>query len=217
MDCATSLQRRWSLLLLLSVLPATGCSAVAAAMYVVNGNDVPAAFDELKEKRVIVVCRPNALLQYSTATVAKDLARGISKRLRGEVRAIEVVPQEEVDAWLDENDWQEFSEVGKALDADMVVGVELNQFGLYQGQTLYQGRAVYSIRVFDLAEGGNELVYEQDPPEAVYPPNVAIPTSSKREPEFRREFVAELSEQIGRHFYAHDSRADFAKEGELTF
>lgn len=213
MDRSAQNVKRWcEVFLLLALLPAVGCSAMAAAMYVVNGIDMPAEFNGLKEKRVVVVCQPTAMLQYSTTSVSKDLARAVSKRLAANVRKIDVVDQGEVDAWIDENSWEEFSEVGKALDADIVVGIELNHFGLYQGQTLYQGKAVYSLRVYDLTEG-TKLVYEKDPPEAVYPPNTAIPTSDKREPEFRRQFVGNLAEQIGRHFYAHDSQADFAREG----
>ncbi len=217
MDRSSSDRRRrmYAAWLLMALLPAVGCNAVAAALYVVKGTNMPADFDGLKDRRVVVVCRPTAMLQYSTANVAKDLAREVARRLSQHVRNIEVVDQTDVDAWLDEHTWEEFSDVGKALDADAVVGIELSHFSLYQGQTLYQGHAVYSLRVYDLQDGSTRLVYEKDPPEAVYPPHVAIPTAEKREPEFRRQFVAELAEQIGRHFYAHDTRADFAKESRL--
>ena len=42
--------------------------------------------------------------------------------------------------------WEEYVEVGKAMKADMVVGVELEKFSIYQAQTLYQGKANASVR-----------------------------------------------------------------------
>jgi hypothetical protein len=89
------------------------------------------------------------------------------------------------------------------------VGVELEDFRLHQGQTLYQGRANVEIKVYDLKEGG-KMVFSKTPKPSIYPPNAAVPTSEKQEGQFRREYVKVLAEEVARHFYDHDSRVNFA-------
>jgi uncharacterized protein YbjQ (UPF0145 family) len=197
------------------VLPATGCrSALATAVYLWKGNDVPPDFDELKGKKVAVVCRPLVSLQYRNATVARDLAQQITMLLQEKVSKIRTVDQRKVAKWTDENTWENFSEVGKAMKADYVVGIDLESFDLFQGQTLYQGKANASIHVYDCSKG-NKLVFEKIIPQSVYPPNAGVPTSDKLEAEFRREFVAVLADQIARHFYAHDPNADLAQDAAI--
>jgi hypothetical protein len=201
-----------TLVLAAVTLPAAGCrSALATAMYLFKGTDVPADFEELKGKKVAIVCRPLVTLQYRDANVARDLAKQVSLLLQKNVPKIQTIDQRKVAKWIDENTWEEYPEVGKAMKADMVVGVDLEAFGLFQGQTLYQGKANVTVHVFDCHQGGKE-VYEKTLPQSVYPPNAGIPTSDRLEPEFRHEFVGVLADQIGRHFYAHDPYADIGQD-----
>jgi hypothetical protein len=190
--------------------PLAGCaSTLATAMYVIKGTNVDAEFDGLKEKRVAVVCRQLASLQYRDSNVPRDLATQIGSSLSNNVSKITVIDQQQVAEWTDENEWEEFTEIGRALDVDMVVGVELEDFRLHQGQTLYQGRANVEIKVYDLKQGG-KMVFSKTPKPSIYPPNAAVPTSEKQEGQFRREYVKVLAEEISRHFYDHDSRVNFA-------
>lgn len=196
------------LLGVVALLPALGCrSAMATAVYLWKGTDVDPDFGELKEKKVAVVCRPLTNLQYRNATVGRDLAQQVSLLLQEKVPKIRVIEQRKVAKWTDENTWEEYREVGKALKADMVVGIDLEAFNLLQGQTLYQGTASATVHVFDCKKGGKE-VFVKSLPQSKYPPNAGVPTSERLEPEFRREFIKVLADQIGRHFYAHDPHAD---------
>ena len=92
----------------------------------------------------------------------------------------------------------------------MVVGLDLEEFSLYQGQTLYQGKANVKIMVYDVAKG-KDPVFEHNLPQAVFPPNGAIPADSP-EPQFRRQFVNYLARQIAQYFYDHDATVDFASD-----
>lgn len=190
---------------------ASGCNLMATAMYVISGQNTPAAFDELKGKRVAVVCRPVTELHFRDSSVSRDLARQIGLLLEENVSRIELVDQREVFEWADENTWEEYPEIGKALNADIVVGVDLEEFNLYQGQTLYQGKANIRLMVYDLAKG-KDPVFERILPQAVYPPNAPIPASDNREADFRRKFVAYLARQVAHHFYDHDATVDFAND-----
>ncbi|MBX3412702.1 MAG: hypothetical protein KF708_08440 [Pirellulales bacterium] len=201
-----------SLLLICSLaLSAGGCAAVATAIYIVKGTNVSAEYKGLVGKRVAVVCRPAASLQYGKTAVSKELGQAVSALLRANVRKIVVVPQQDIEEWMDENTWDEFTEVGEAVDADQVVAIELEHFSLYQGQTTYQGRCDVRIAVYDLKQDG-DIAYEKIPPEFVYPPNIGMPTFEKAEQQFRREFMAAAARDIAQHFYDHDSRVEFAED-----
>jgi hypothetical protein len=198
--------------LAVAVLPALGCREVmTTALYLWKGTDVDPDFAGLKGKKVAVVCRPLVSLQYRNANVARDLAQQITVLLQKQVPKIQTIDQRKVVKWTDENTWEEYPEVGKALKADVVVGVDLEGFTIFQGQTLYQGKANASVRVYDCKNGG-KVIFEKNMPQCVYPPNSSVPTSERQEADFRREFEAVLADQIARHFYAHDQFADMAQD-----
>jgi len=203
-----------ALLLATLVLSAAGCrTALTTAAYLIKGTDVDAEFEGLREKRVVVVCRPVADLTFSSPTVDRDVAREVGRLLQEKVKKIQVVPQRDVSEWVDENLWNEYEEVGRALDADVVVGIDLYDFSILLDQTLYQGRANAAVRVFDCRTEGDPI-FERELPQIVYPPNAGIPTADRPEASFRREYIRVLADQIGRYFYAHDPYADYAMDAK---
>jgi len=187
-----------------------GCATgIATALYVIRGNMAPAEYDGLKEQRVVVVCRAPSSLPLELATVPKDLARQISNKLSVNVKKIVVVDQQEVDAWMDENAWDDFKEVGRALKADQVVAVELMSFSTDLDHTLLQGRSEYSLHVYDMKNNG-AVVFEKYPRPSQFPPNTAYSTLEKQKHVFRREYIAILADEVGRHFYPYDANASYA-------
>jgi len=193
-----------------AVIPAVGCrSLLTTVVYLVKGTNVDADNDGLKEKRVAVVCRPLASLSFRDSSVARDIAREVGILLRTNGRKIDVIGQDKVSEWIDEHDWTDYAEIGEALEAETVVGIDLLSFTIYQEQTLYQGKADVAIKVVECTDG-EKVVFEKELPQVVYPPNTGIETMSKPESEFRRKFVRVLADQIARHFYPHDPYADFA-------
>jgi len=216
MDRSTG-RTRWflSAVLLATIAAASqsGCSMLAGVAWVIQGGDVPAEFAGFKNKHVAVVCRPLVELEYSSSRSADEIARQVGKRLEANVRKIQVVDPRQVAQWTDEHNWDDFAEVGKALKADLVLGIDLEEFHLYQGQTLYQGKARVVLTVYDVTQNG-KIVYQKKLPPTVYPPNAAIPTAERQEDQFRQLFISVLAEEIGHYFYAHDSRADFARDGK---
>jgi hypothetical protein len=195
-----------------ATLPALGCrSILTTAVYLIKGTDVDPDFKELKGKKVAVVCRPLVTLQYRDSNAGRDLAQQVTLLLQQRVPKIQTVDQRKVTKWIDENTWEEYYEVGKAMKADMVVGIDLESFSIFQGQTLFQGKANATIKVFDCHNGG-KLVFDKSIPQAVYPPSGGIATSERTEPGFRHEFLLVLADQIARHFYAHDPHADLGQD-----
>ena len=132
--------------------------------------------------------------------------------LEENVKHIKLIDQDEIDKWEDENEWDNYIQIGKALKAEMVVGIDLDQFSLLQGQTLYQGKASVEVSVYDLSKTTKRPAFQKSLPQRLWPPNAPIPAAEKPLAEFQREFIAQLADQIGRHFYDHDSTRDFAAD-----
>ena len=198
-----------ALLLGLSVM--VGCqSGLATAMWLIKGPNMPAEYDCMDEKKVAVVCRAVDFSSFNYHNAPKELSRRVSMLLTQNGSKIEVIEQRKVDEWMDNNSWNEYIEVGRALDADIVLGIDLERFSIYEGQTLYQGKANVTIKTYDCESG--ELLVDKPLPQSVYPPNSAKPTSDLQESEFCREYLAVLADEIGRHFYPHDPRANFAAD-----
>ena len=116
--------------------------------------------------------------------------------------------------WLDEHSWVDYQTLGKSLDADYVVGIDLERFRLHEGSTLYRGRATATVRVYDVAKG--DMAFEKRIDGFEFPANSAIPASDRSETEFRAMFLQMLSQKISRLFHAYESREAFAEES-LTF
>lgn len=204
------------LVALLGTLPAiSGCaSALATAVYLVKGTNEDPEFTGLREKKVAVVCRPLVELQYRNANVAKDITSQVVLRLKQNVKKIQLIDERKVAEWADENTWDEYLEIGKAVGADVVLGMDLEEFSLYQGQTVYQGKATVSLKVFDCKTG--EVLFQKRVPQLIYPPNRVVAASDIQESDFRRRFVQVLADQIGKLFYPYDRYADFAMDAKFV-
>lgn len=187
-----------------------GCTQLLlTGMFFLKGMETEPEFEGLKGKQTAVVCRPLVELQYSGSDAATLLAREVGRRMVERGKKIQVVPAQKVEEWVDEHDWDEFADVGRALKSDYVVGIELEEFSLYQGQTLFQGRASVHVTVHDVNDDG-KTIYEKRLDRIIYPPNSGVSTSDKTEEQFRRDFTAVVAERIGRCFYPFDHRDDTA-------
>lgn len=198
--------------LLIASLTATGCTGpLLTAMYLIKGTDVDPEFGDLKDKKVVVVCRPSTTIEFKHANACRELSVELSRLLAAKVKKIEVVDIQDVTAWTDENMWDEPTEVGEALDAQMVVAVDIHNFSLYESLTIFQGKSEMTITVYDMEDEGR-IVYETSPAPSAYPPNIGIPTSDKSKMQFERQFVGSLADEIGRHFYPHDYAQQYARD-----
>jgi len=195
------------------VLSASGCPALlATGIYVwEGGNLVPAECDALVDQRVVVMCRPPSSHEYRHAGASREIAQKVSELLARNVKNIDVVNPREVDNWVDESDWGDFRELAKAVHADLVVHVELDDFELYKGTTLYQGRADATVSVYDMRDH-SKLVWDRHLGEVLYPMNSGIPAQDKPSQQFEREFVEIVADRIATNFYKHDPHESFAMD-----
>lgn len=205
------------LLVTVALVSAAGCPALlATGVYVwEGGNLLPAECEALKGQRVVVMCRPPASNEYSHASASRNLSQRVSEELVKHVKNIDVVNPREVDEWVDESDWGDFRELAEAVRADLVVHIELDDFDLYKGTTLYQGHAVVTVSVYDMREN-SKLVWSRKLGEVLYPVNSGIPAQDKPPQQFEQEFVEVIADQIAVNFYRHDPHDSFAMDAKAN-
>ena len=201
----------WIFVLGSGILFATsGCSTVLTVAYLFHPEDVPAEYNELRGKHVVVVCKPIVELQFTDAGTARELADRIGANIRENVRGVKIISQQEVSRWLDENAWVDYATLGKAVDADLVVGIDLDHFSLHEGSTLYRGRTTAHMQVHDVND--DLIVFDKRMEDFTFPADSAIPTADQSEQQFRGLFLRILSSRLSRCFHAYESRAHFAEE-----
>jgi hypothetical protein len=197
----------------LSLLTAGGCAPLlATGIYIAQGgNVVPPEYAGLEDQRVVVVCRPPSSHEYRHAGASRAVSQQVSELLVDNVEDIDVVNPREVDNWIDESDWGDFKELARAVHADKVVYIEMNDFELYKGKTLYQGQADISVTIYDM-KNNSRLVWDRHLGEILYPSNSGIPAQDKPVQQFEREFVSIVATRIAQNFYKHDPNSAFAMD-----
>ncbi len=198
------------LFLAMGLVPAIGCQGIlTTAMYVSGAGDVPAECDALAGKRVVVLCQLPASDEFSFPGAGRDISREVSNLLAIHVKGIDVVSQSNVDNWLDVGDGENFKELAAAVDAQIVVHIELANYDLRKGPTLYQGQSEVDLAVYDIENGGN-LVWQKHLGEILFPVHSAVPIQEKPLSSFHRQYVQIVASRIARNFYSYEPTADFA-------
>jgi hypothetical protein len=200
-----------------ALISAGGCPALmATGIYVLQGgNLVPAECEALEDHRVVVMCRPPSSNEYRHAGASRNISQRVSEKLVENVKDIDVVNPREVDEWVDESDWGDFRELAEAVRADMVVHIELDDFELYKGKTLYQGQSNVTVNVYDM-RNHSKLVWSRKLGEVLYPVNSGIPAQDKPPQQFEQEFVDVIADKVAKHFYRHDPHDSFAMDAKAN-
>lgn len=199
---------------LLTIVSTSGCVKMASnIIYLIKGNDAPAEFNGLQDKKVAVVVT-NASGMNSDAS-ALILSRQLQTLLATKVKKIHVVSQEEVERAIND----QFSNnsnligIGRTVGADYLVAVDVQNLKLHEGKTLYRGRCDATMAVYKVSEG-DLPVFSKQFPDFVYP-EVGAPVLDLDDARFQRAYLAVLAERIGRSFYPYDPGIDVAKDATI--
>ncbi|MBL8888614.1 MAG: hypothetical protein JNL67_01455 [Planctomycetaceae bacterium] len=201
--------------LLLSLIVFPGCIGTAAQfMYVLFGHKTKAEFAEFKGKRVAIVTLSDAAA-FGPDTVSETLSRAITMHLVKNVKKIDIVPQGQVASWMDENGFgaPDPVAIGQGVDADYVLVVNISDYSIKDGKTLYKGRCNYKFDVYDIKENGR-LTFGRGPLEFVFPRD-GRPAIESSEAKFEAFYLARLSDRIAKSFYEYDSTEDAAIDSQL--
>ena len=175
------------------------------------GNLVPASFDQLAGRKVAVLCMSSSS-SFGNSTAAAEIAERVERKLKVRVPELTLIEQQEIEDWMDRNDWDEldYSELANGIGCDFLIAVDFDNFSLYEGQTLYKGRSDIGINVFETAKG--EVVFKLDPTLIEFPHNSGQHTADTREADFRDRYLEVLAAYVARQFYSYDSKEDFARD-----
>lgn len=201
-------------LLLLSTVASTGCvSLLANVMHIIHGRNVPAPFDKLEGKRVAVVVNSESGMNDMPVVI---LGKNIREIMASKVKDIELVPQNQVERWANEQDWEDvdYEAIGKGVKADYVVAVELIGLELRDGDTLYRGRCDCYTTVYEVGQG-NKPAYKAPPMQNFsFPSMGGQPTTGTDENTFRRKFLAIVAMRVARNFHPYNPDEDIAADAE---
>lgn len=211
------LSRRFVLLgvLLAGLLVLPGCVGTAAqVMYVLFGHKVKAEFDEFKGKRVAVVTTAD-VPAFGPDTVSETLSRAVTMHLVKNIKKIDVVPQSQISSWMDSNGFGTPDPValGQAVKADYVLMIELSNYSIHDGKTMYKGTSSHKVDVYNMKENGR-MVFSRGPTEFVFPRD-GRPAIESSERKFEAFYLTRLSDRIARLFYTYDSTEDAAIDSQL--
>ncbi|WP_164101809.1 hypothetical protein [Candidatus Laterigemmans baculatus] len=210
---------RYLILLTLAVmlgLSQTGCiQFVANMIHAVHGDNVPAEYEGLADKKVAVITITDTS-QYSNDISARMLTRYVSEILKTEVKGIKLVREDEVEQWRDTQGWEaiDYVALGRGVKADKVVSIELTDLRLREGQTMYRGHAGATITVHDVASGSREFRRTLD--DYTYPVTAGLFTTETTEDKFRRVYLDMLGQRIARYFHPYDFRDGVADDAKIV-
>ena len=126
-----------------------------------------------------------------------------AKLLEQRVTDIEIVPMEEVANWIDRNNWNEldYVEVGRGVNADVVVFLDIESYSLRDGPTLYKGRAAVTTSVYDIVDDG-KVAYQGNTYDFTFPQNGAKHSTETSEAAFQRAYTRALSHHLAKDFFS---------------
>lgn len=198
------------------VVTQAGClGMVSNLMNATGANMVQPEFDGLEGKRLAIVT-VTEMGQYSNDPSAKYLSAKVGEILRSEIDEMRVVREDKIFEWIDQNgfDSTDFYAIGEGVKADYVLGIEIVNMRLREGQTLYRGQSDVSFKLIDVATG--EVEVSRDLEDFTFPTTAGQYTSETTETKFRRLYLKMMGEQIARSFHPYDPSVTVALDGLIA-
>ena len=194
----------------------TGCLGLASnLMHAVGMDMIPPEYEGFEEQTVAVITISDSS-SYTRDQKSAELSTFVGRILTQKIKDIKVVRDDKVSHWRDTNGWDslDFSEIGEGVEADKVLGIELSNFSLRDGPTLYCGTSDVTISVIDVATG--DLEFSKSLEEYKYPTMAGQHTSETTESRFRKLYLQTLAEEIGRSFRPYDMSDRVAADSRIA-
>ena len=194
----------------------SGCLGLASnLMHAVGMDMIPPEYVGLEDKAVAVITISDSS-SYARDQKSEELNAYLGKILNQHIKDIKLVRNDKISHWRDTNGWDslDFAEIGAGVEADKVLGIELTNFTLRDGPTLYCGCADVTITVIDVATG--EVEYSKSLDEYTYPTMAGQHTSETTESRFRKLYLNTLAEEIGRSFHPYDLSDRIAADSRIA-
>ena len=191
-----------------------GCVGLTAQLlyWVKGGHTINAEFDDLQDKRVAVICVSSAS-SYGPNSVCSLLQRSVAMILREKGGDVDVIHEDEIADWIDTNGWDEmdYREIGRGVEAERVLAIDIDGLRLHEGRTLYKGRVDLVISVYDMEQEG-KVVFRRTIPEFTFPRNGARHVTEMSESRFRSLFVTVLAKHVAKYFCEYHLEEEFGSD-----
>jgi hypothetical protein len=208
--------------LTIALLGMTGCQPIMMLSYLVGGPPtVQPDFEKntkkeklsTKGKVTLVYCYASKELKWDNESVDYELAKFVSFQLMN--NNIKVEDPDRVYAWLDKNPrWNKPTEIGAAFkNVDYIVHIDLMNYSLFEENSvnLNRGRAECIVNVYKMDSDHKDgtRIYSHTV-KSLYPTNTPIYSSTMPQNEFKKRYLAFLSNEIGRLFYPTETGQDIS-------
>jgi hypothetical protein len=188
-----------------------GCLAKMAAgiVYAIRGNDTPAEFDGLKDKRVALICNTSGAV--ASEAVTSMLTSNIVSSLNRNLPKADIVRQEEIDRVLEKQEFNDGDQqkLAASVRADYLVAVQVDNLKLRDGATLFRGQSDIKVTVYDMKNSGR-IVFEKEIIEHSFPKNGGTPITDTTEARFRSAYLQLVGYRVASLFHPVDPTFDVA-------
>jgi len=128
---------------------------------------------------------------------------------------ITVAAPAKVDEFIEANGWHEDSagRLGEAVGADYVVVIDVDNYSIHEGATLFKGKSEWTASAYDVAKEGS-IVFTKGPSQYSFPKD-GRPSIQTSEREFESFYLARLADHISKQFISYDKLEAFAEDAIL--
>lgn len=201
----------------LSVLLA-GCDPRALAFFLQPDNpSVAHSGPDLKGKRVVILARASADAQSEVQAIDHEIAQRLAETLRKKVKKIELVPQANVAAWVEDHpNWTSPAEAAEHFNTDAVVAIEIQHYSIENPKSpgLFEGTATVHVQVVEMLHPKDdrgrpdktkpkepEVVFEETRQTSFPRLQGSMPLSAEvNRPAFKQKFLETVVTEISWYF-----------------
>ncbi len=217
--------RGLTLLALLTILLGTvGCAgALMTPLYLLKGNEVDPEFKKEvkalpKESTIVVICRSPYQNLFGSDNPSRTMSLMLTKLMseKLEKKKFKWVSIDRVEALFDESAYanESYEKMGAKVDADYVIGVDIDSFSTRHSPQYYQGKARVHVRLVEVATG--KLIMTKALPQYTYPPNAPWSVNDVSQEDFQNIFLMKLANEVGCLFYPYEKAEKYALDNDVA-
>ena len=211
----TKLALLFALVIAATLTTSTGCiQEMATLLYVIKGHRIDPPFAALKDMKVAVVCNSDARA-FGPDALSVTIAKHIGLALATSPDKITVAAPAKVEDYIEANGWSEenAAQLGEAVGADFVIVIEVEDYSIHEGATLYKGRAEWTASAYDVANDG-KIAFSNGPNHFAFP-ETGRPSLQTSERVFESFYLGRLADRISKQFVSYDKMESYADEAMM--
>jgi hypothetical protein len=222
--------RRWCLAgLIILTVNALACNPLSVPYFLFYGTDPKldpkfklSSDDHHKGVKVVILASTTQLetrpeLVRADTELSALFAQKLQEECKKNHENVTVATSSKVQRFKDDHpNWQSLSleELGKRLEADYVVDLEIDQLSLYEAgsqNTLFLGKAAISVTVVDVRKADTGSVFEEHYTRE-FPHSGSVPVNESNPQKFRRDFLGRIAADLTAMFTAYPSSDQYRCE-----